>query len=71
MHAAVEGVKAIVAGRESASRTQMLLELLTAEERVPDEVAPYLERMQLTPPATLETAVARALLIDELTDEPG
>ena len=63
---AVEAARMLVTGGQDETRTQALLDLLTVGERVPEEGVPYLERMGLEQPGTVEEAVARALLIDAL-----
>ena len=67
VHSALDAVKALASDAEGAPAAQRVLRLLTAGERVPEHVTPYLERLQLTQPTSVEDAVARALLIDELS----
>ncbi|GAB3657089.1 hypothetical protein GCM10027596_12040 [Nocardioides korecus] len=67
VHSALDAVKALASGAEGAPASQRVLRLLTAGEQVPEHVTPYLERLQLVHPTSVEDAVARALLIDELT----
>ena len=56
-----------VASGDDAPAMQRALRLLVAGETVPEHVRPHLERMQLVEPSSIEDAVARALLIDELS----